>query len=141
MKIIYENLEDLFGLFDSNYQTIFDSMISYGLYNKIGVAFLIASILFFAPFYFLYKNPYARLFPHWTVTLLVSSLIASTATFFILRQGLAEYILDSDQEVVAFTNNLILFYTITNLLLAALFGLAISFLLRKGSKVQPHLPF
>ena len=140
MKVLYEILEDKLGLFDSNYQYIFDSMLEYGVYNKIGLSFIGVTLLMMAAFYYLYKNPYAKI-THWFLALIISAVIGSWMTYSLSRNGLAEYILDSDQAVVSFTNNLILAYTGINFVLALIFGFIASFALRLGSKVQPHLPF
>lgn len=141
MVVIYENLEDILGLFNSDFQYLFDSMREYGVYNKIGLSFIVITLLVFSGFYFLYKNPYAKLFPHWVLTLAISAVFSAVATFIIVREGLAEYLLDNDPKVSDFANQLVLSYTFINFVLAVIFGILISQLLRLGSKVQPHLPF
>ncbi len=141
MEILYENLEELFGMFNSDFQNIFDSMRDYGVYNKIGLSFIVITSVLFLGFYFFYKNPYAKLFPHWILTLLVSGLLSAFAAYFIVRTGLAEHLLNGDSETVNFTESLVLSYTFMNLVLALIFGFLISQALRLGSKIQPHLPF
>ncbi|MEB2787323.1 hypothetical protein [Algoriphagus persicinus] len=141
MEALYENLEDIFGIFDEKFQYIFNSLREYGVYNKIGLSFIAITLLVFAGFYFLYKNPYAKLFPHWALTLAISAILSAVATFTIVREGLAEYLLDNDSEVADFANQLVSSYTFINFVLAIIFGILISQVLRLGSKVQPHLPF
>lgn len=141
MEVIYEFLEDAFGIFDENFQYMFDSMREYGVYNKMGLSFIAITLLVFAGFYFFYKNPYAKLFPHWVLTLAISAVFSAVATFIIVREGLAEYLLDNDPEVADFANQLVSSYTAINFGLAVIFGILISQALRLGSKVQPHLPF
>lgn len=141
MNILYENLEDMLGLFDSDYQYIFDALLDYGVYNSLGFSFIGITLAIFIVFYYFYKNPYATFFPHWTITLLIATISSAVATFFIARTGLAEFLLDSDPNVSEFANDLVIAYTLINLVLALIFGFVISYLLRLGSKVQPHLPF
>lgn len=141
MEILYENLEDLLGLFDSNYQYIFNAMLEYGVYNKMGYSFMGINLLIFVGFYLLYKNPYAKFFPDWILALVISGILSAAITFFIVREGLAEYLLDNDPEVVDFANTIVWSYTFINLALSLFFGLIASYGLRRFSKVQPHLPF
>ncbi|SDD65057.1 hypothetical protein SAMN04488104_104418 [Algoriphagus faecimaris] len=141
MEVIYENLEEVFGIFNENFQYIFNSMYLNGVYNKMGLSFIAITLFVFAGFYFFYKNPYAKFFPHWVGFLLISGALSVVVTIAIAREGLAEYLLDSDPEVVDFANKMISFYTMMNLCLALIFGFLISFVLRLKSKVQPHLPF
>jgi hypothetical protein len=72
---------------------------------------------------------------------LISGVLSAIVTFSIVRQGLAEYLLDNDSEVADYANQLVFSYTFINFGLALIFGFLISYLLRMGSKVQPHLPF
>jgi hypothetical protein len=141
MEVIYEFLEDVFGIFDENFQYMFDAMREYGIYNKMGVSFLAITLLIFSSFYFFYKNPYAKFFPHWIFALLISGVLSAIVTFSVVRQGLAEYLLDNDPETSDYANQLVFSYTFINFGLALIFGFLISYLLRWGSKVQPHLPF
>lgn len=141
MEILYENLEDLLGLFASNYQYIFSAMFEYGVYNKMGYSFMGITLLIFIGFYFLYKNPYAKFFPDWILTLVISGTLCAAVTFFIVREGLAEYLLDNDPEVVDFANKMVWSYTFINFVLSLFFGIIASYGLRRFSKVQPHLPF
>jgi hypothetical protein len=141
MEALYENLEDIFGIFDENFQYMFNAMREYGVYTKMGLSFIIITLLIFSGFYFFYKNPYAKFFPHWILTLLISGVLSAIVTFSIVRQGLAEYLLDNDSEVADYANQLVFSYTFINFGLALIFGFLISYLLRMGSKVQPHLPF
>lgn len=141
MEVLYENLEGIFGIFDAKFQYIFDAMLQYGVYNKIGITFFVITLMVFAGFYFFYKNPYAKFFPHWVGVLLTSGILSAVATFFHVREGLAEFLLDNDSEVADFANQLVFSYTFMNFGLALIFGFLISQVLRLGSKVQPHLPF
>lgn len=141
MEALYENLDEIFGIFNENFQYIFNAMYEYGVYNKIGLTFIGVTLLVFVGFYFFYKNPYARFFPHWILTLVISGVLSAIITFFLVREGLAEYLLDNDPEVADFANQLVSFYTFINFVLAVIFGILISQALRLGSKVQPHLPF
>lgn len=141
MEALYENLEDIFGIFDENFQYMFNAMREYGVYNKMGLSFTMITLLIFSGFYFFYKNPYAKFFPHWILTLFMSGVLSAIVTFSIVRQGLAEYLLDNDSEVADYANQLVFSYTFINFGLALIFGFLISYLLRMGSKVQPHLPF
>lgn len=141
MEILYEYAEDILGIFNSDFQYIFDSMREYGVYNKIGFSFLGITLMIFAGFYFFYKNPYAKLFPHWVLTLILSAIFSALATYIHVREGLAEYLLDNDPQVADFAYQLVWSYTSINFVLAVIFGVFISQVLRFGSKIQPHLPF
>ncbi|NVJ48371.1 MAG: hypothetical protein HWE07_14650 [Cytophagia bacterium] len=141
MEVLYENLEDIFGIFNSDFQFLFDSIRDNGVYNLMGFSFLAITFFVFAGFYFLYKNPYAKFFPDWVLALVISGVLSAIVTFSIARGGLAEYLLDNDPEVVDFANKMVWFYTMMNLGLTVIFGFLISFVLRLKSKVQPHLPF
>ncbi len=55
-----------FGLWDENFQLIFNLMYDTNGYLKIGIIWLLVPIVLNALFYFLWKNPHSK-FWHWLV--------------------------------------------------------------------------
>lgn len=142
---IYENL---FGLYNSEYQLIFDALYEDGGYNLLGITFIAVPLVMFAAFYFLWKNPYGK-FWHWFLWLIIVSLItggiswgiANNEIFLSDNQALIDALADPESGYEEYTNSLPIKYALCNELLGIVVGFVYSLILKQFSKIQIHLPF
>ena len=133
---IYEN--NLFGIWEEQFKPIFDKLYTEGGYISLGMIFILVPIAGMALFYWVWRDPYARLW-HWLVWLAVLTLIVSFWTRGYTNSFLAEFLTNPETE--EFTRSLASRYASINLFLGLITGFLISLLLKMTSKIQKHLPF
>lgn len=140
--------EALFGLYDSQFSLIFDTLYDYGGYNLLGITFILVPLLMFAAFYFLWKNPYGK-FWHWFLWLIIAFLITGGISWGIFNneiflsdnQALIDALADPESGYEEFAKTLPLKYALFNGLLGVAVGFVYSLILKQFSKIQIHLPF
>ncbi len=143
--IIYEVW---FGLWESEYDVIFQTLFDYGGYNLLGLTFITVPLIIFASFYFLWKYPYANLW-HWVLLLLVVFIvtgviswgISNNEIFLSDNQSLIDALADPESGYEQFANTLPLKHALTNGFLSLILGFFYSLILKQFSKIQIHLPF
>jgi MFS superfamily sulfate permease-like transporter len=135
----YEFFENLFGLFKNAFAFVFQQFFNNGGYNTLGWILLLVPLIMLAIFYFLWKYPYAN-FWHWLIYIGIIALIVGGITYNSVALKLDNYLVDSDQLIVDFTNTLVLSYSILNACLSLLVSYIFSFILKRKSKIQMHLP-
>ena len=141
MAALYQLFEIWLGLYKEEYEYIFFELYKEGTYNIFGLSVLIPSLVILSLFYFVYKNPYAKAFPDYLISLLMAAVFSAFLTFYFSRVSLAAYLVDPEEEISAFASKLNWAYTIINFVLTIIISFLISFILRLKSKVQPQLPF
>jgi chromate transport protein ChrA len=140
--------EALFGLYDSQFSLIFDTLYDYGGYNLLGLTFIAVPLIMFASFYFLWKYPYGKIW-HWLLWLLIAFLITGAISWGISNneiflsdnQSLIDALADPESGYEQHANTLPLLYALFNGLLSVAVGLIFSLILKQFSKIQIHLPF
>jgi len=143
MATLYE-----FLLYSSKFPLIFDVLYHNGIYNYLGLMFVLIPFFFMFLFYYLLKYPYLK-FWHWLVYLLliglvtgvVSGVFVSNAILSSGNQLLNEALADSSSGYQQYANGLPFKYAFYNILLGLLFGFIGSLIIRPWSKIQIHLPF
>lgn len=141
MDWLYQKLEDLLGLYKNEFEVIFDKMYDEGIYNFIGVTSILVPLGLLVLFYYAYRNPYAKVFPHWSVILGGAAILVCIITYFKITNGLAEFLVDDDQATQDYARKLIYWYTGINAFLTIIFGFIFSLGLKTKSKMYTHLPF
>jgi hypothetical protein len=137
---LYQLIEDLFGMYDQDFDFIFTAIYEGGSYDLMGLMFVFIPAILVVLFYYLYRNPYATSF-HWTLALLIGAVVVFLLTYNIMRLNLADYIVDPDPLVQDFVNSLIVQYCLLNAVLSLITGFIWSMLIKQKSKIQMHLPF
>lgn len=140
--------EALFGLYDSQFSLIFDTLYHYGGYNLLGLTFILVPLIMFAAFYLLWKYPYGK-FWHWFLWLVIAFLItggiswgiSNNEIFLSDNQELIDALADPESGYDEFAKTLPLKYALFNGLLCIAFGFVYSLILKQFSKIQIHLPF
>lgn len=149
MKELFGSIYDtLFGIFNNDYFLVFQHLFDNGGYIKLGLSFILIPLAAWLFFYFLYRNPYTRIW-HWLIFLAVSVLIVLIASYAIAsneifnsnNQALNDAIADESTGYEAFVSSLPMRYALVNSLLAAIIGFIYSLILKQFSKIQIHLPF
>lgn len=143
--IIYETL---FGLYESQFRLIFDTLYENGGYNLLGLTFTLVPLILFAAFYFLWKYPYGK-FWHWLLWLIIVFLItggiswgiSNNEIFLSNNQALINALADPESGYEEYANTLPMTYALVNGLLAIVLGFIYSLILKQFSKIQIHLPF
>src|SRR5690554_589723 len=143
--IIYETL---FGLYESQFSLIFDTLYENGGYNLLGLTFILIPLIMFAAFYFLWKYPYGK-FWHWLLWLIIVFLItggiswgiSNNEIFLSNNQALIDALADPESGYEEFANTLPIKYALFNGLLAIAAGFIYSLIMKQFSKIQIHLPF
>jgi len=144
MQAIYEKL---FGIYDSSYQLIFDTLRN--AYVFFVIFFFLLPLVLWALFYFAYQNPYATVL-HWFGWLAVSVIIVAILTGFwawyeiyavnAVNSKLSEELNKPSSAYKAYAALLPLKYALVNCLLAAILSAIFSLIFKQFSKVQTHLP-
>ncbi|MBN1968187.1 MAG: hypothetical protein JXL97_10060 [Bacteroidales bacterium] len=140
--------EALFGLYDSQFSLIFDTLYDYGGYNLLGLTFIAVPLIMFVCFYLLWKYPYGKLW-HWLLWLLIAFLvtggiswgISNNEIFLSDNQALIDALADPESGYEQYANTLPLLYALFNGLLSVAVGFIFSLILKQFSKIQIHLPF
>lgn len=140
--------EALFGLYDSKFALIFDTLFDFGGYNLLGLTFLIVPLIMFASFYLLWKYPYGK-FWHWFLWLFIAFLfvagiswgIADNKIFLSNNQALIDALADPESGYEQYANSLPVKYALFNGLLSIVVSFIYSLILKQFSKIQKHLPF
>lgn len=140
--------ESLFGLYDSSYALIFDTLFDEGGYIFLGVIFILIPFLFFALFYFSWNYPYGK-FWHWLLWLIVTSILVSSISwgisyneiFFSNNQELNDALADPNSGYEDYALTLPIKYALFNGILGIVVGFLYSLILKQFSKIQIHLPF
>ena len=140
MASFYEFFENMLGFFNNDYAIVFQTLYENGGYNDMGLILIIIPVLFLLLFYLIWKYPYATIV-HWFLYISLIALIVGGSTYGAVRLDVADYLVDTDPEVVDFTNSLVLKYTLLNIILALVISFLYSLILKLISKVQMHLPF
>ncbi|MCF8299330.1 MAG: hypothetical protein K9J13_17405 [Saprospiraceae bacterium] len=143
--IIYETL---FGLYESQFSLIFDTLYENGGYNLLGLTFILIPLIMFAAFYFLWKYPYGK-FWHWLLLLLIVFLvtggiswgISNNEIFLSNNQALIDALADPESGYEEYANTLPIKYALFNGLLSIVAGFIYSLIMKQFSKIQIHLPF
>jgi len=116
--IIYETL---FGLYESQFSLIFDTLYENGGYNLLGLTFILVPLIMFAAFYFLWKYPYGK-FWHWLLWLLIVFLItggiswgiSNNEIFLSDNQALIDALADPESGYEEYANTLPIKYALFN---------------------------
>lgn len=140
MASFYEFFENMLGFFNNDYAIVFQTLYENGGYNDMGLILIIIPVIFLLLFYLIWKYPYATIV-HWFLYISLIALIVGGSTYGAVRLDVADYLVDTDPEVVDFTNSLVLKYTLLNIILALVISFLYSLILKLISKVQMHLPF
>ncbi len=149
MRDIFAALyETVFGIYDSQFSLIFNTLYDDGGYVKLGLTLFLAPLFLWSLFYYAWKNPYGK-FLHWFVWLVISFLIVGGVTWGIANneifvsnnQALIDAIDDPNSGYKQFAQTLPLNYTWVNGALTLILGFVYSIILKRWSKIQIHLPF
>lgn len=145
---IYQGIEDMLGLYNSDFELIFNYLFDEGGYNKFGFTLILVPLIIVAIFYFVYKYPYAKKW-HWGLMLVISSLLVfgitlNFANIEILapqNDELMQAMSDPESGYQIFAETLPIKYSLINAILSLILGFIASFAMRPFSKCQKHLPF
>ena len=149
MRDIFASLyETVFGLYDSQFSLIFDTLYDNGGYFWLGLTLIVIPFLLWLLFYRAWQYPYGR-FWHWFGWLVIISLIiafvawaiADNKIFMSDNQALNGALDDPETGYKHFAQSLPLQYAWINGALAVVLGFVYSLLLKQFSKLQIHLPF
>ena len=140
--------ETIFGLYDSQFSRIFDTLYDNGGYNLLGITFIFIPLIMFAGFYFLWRYPYGKIW-HWFLWLIIAFLITSSISWGISNneiflsdnQALIDALSDPETRYEEYANTLTIKHAFFNGLLSIASGFIWSLLLKPFSKIQIHLPF
>lgn len=148
MGIFYQYLEDFLGIYNPDYYVIFQTLYDTGIYNLIGLMFIVIPLLMLLLFYFIWNYPYGKLW-HWGLYLLIISVVVGFTTYSIVDDGIFNSNSQTLQNLMNnnidgyrdFAYSLLLKYAILNASLAIVVSFLYSLLLKRYSKIQMHLPF
>jgi hypothetical protein len=140
--------ETIFGLYDSQFSLIFDTLYEDGGYFMFGLSFIFAPLLMWLVFYYLWKYPYGK-FWHWMIWLLISSIIVGVGTWGLANneifasnnQSLIDALADPESGYEEYAKSLPIKYALYNSILTIVIGFLYSLILKQFSKIQIHLPF
>lgn len=140
--------ESVFGLWNSQYDLIFQVLFDNNGYTMFGLTFLLMPLLFFIVFYLLWRYPYAKIW-HWFLWLVLTSIVTGLITsgiayneiFLSDVQELNNAIATPSSGYEDYANSLPLKYALINGGLALALGFVYSLVLKQFSKSQIHLPF
>lgn len=135
----YNYLEELFGLFDSQYNFVFRTVYDESGYIWFGLIALGTCLIGLTLFYKAWHYPYGKLW-HWIVWMIILAGISMGMTFYMAQDILVDHLYSQDQNIVDYTNDLVVGYSIMNLLTTMLISVGLSFAIKPFSKVQMHLP-
>ena len=139
--------ETIFGLYNAQFELIFNELYENGGYILLGLSFFTLPLFMFIIFYLLWKYPYGKLW-HWffwllitvVVTIGISWGIASNEIFSSDNQALNEALLDPDSGYIVYASTLPPKYALINGGMSLFLGFIYSLILKQFSKIQIHLP-
>jgi hypothetical protein len=140
--------ETLIGIYNSQFQLIFQTLYDFSGYIKLGLTVLVIPLLLWFLFYFFWHYPYGK-FWHWILWLIIIAASVFGCTYGIANHdifasnnpALNEALKASSSGYKEYASNLILTYAIVNSLLSVPIGFIYSLFLKQFSKIQLHLPF
>jgi hypothetical protein len=147
MKDFFASIyETLFGIYNSSYQLIFDTLYDNNVYFWFVIISLVIPLIACVIFYYSYKNPYATLF-NWALfmgsSIVIALMITSALASYEIYASSASLIKELNNPSSTYQNYaslLPLKYALVNFLLAAFSCIIFSLIFKQRSKVQTHLP-
>ncbi len=110
---LYEFFENTFKWFRQDFAFIFTDIYNTGAYDQMGLILIFFPLFALGLFYFLLKYPYLKLW-HWIGFVVIIAFIVGGTTYGFIRQVLANYILDPDEEIATFAQSLTVKYSFLN---------------------------
>jgi hypothetical protein len=148
MTDLFASLYETFlNLYNQKFVLIFSALYDGGGYTELALSFIVIPFLFWFLFYYLWTNPYGRLW-HWIVWLVVISVIVFAVSYAVADnkifasndQALNNALADTSTGYQNFAASLPFNYAFYNSIFALILGLIYSLIMKQWSKKQIHLP-